>query len=101
MIPEIPDVGLSPRQKILLFRALRRSMSEVERIMQRFMAQELARMDDAACDRFMALLAFPDADLLDWLGGIKTPPAVVDRAILERLQHFKRPAQGEKDPPAT
>lgn len=90
MIPDSPDVLLGPKQKAVLFRALRRTMSEVERIMQRFVAQELVHMDDAACDRFSALLNQSDADLWDWLTGIKTPPASVDLEDLRRLEHYRR-----------
>jgi len=90
----MPDIPLRPKQKVLLFRALRRSMAEVERIMQRFIAQELAQMEDDACDRFMELLNHSDADLLDWLTGVKPPPVFVNRTDLEHLARFKREQRG-------
>ncbi|MBF0603890.1 MAG: succinate dehydrogenase assembly factor 2 [Nitrospirae bacterium] len=90
MIPDSPDVVLRPKQKAVLFRAMRRTMSEVERIMQRFIAQELVHMDDVACDRFSELLNQSDADLWDWLTGIKTPPVSVNREDLHRLERYRR-----------
>lgn len=90
MIPEIPDVSWRPKQKVLLFRALRRSMAEVERIMQRFIARELVHLDDHACDRFLAILDHPDADLLDWITGIKPPPVSVDLEDIKSLGRHKR-----------
>lgn len=90
MIPDSPDVALGPKQKAVLFRAMRRTMSEVERIMQRFIAQELVHMDDVACDRFSELLNQSDADIWDWLTGIKTPPASVNLEDLHRLERYRR-----------
>ncbi|MBF0141049.1 MAG: succinate dehydrogenase assembly factor 2 [Magnetococcales bacterium] len=86
----MPDGPLSPKQKAFMFRALRRSMAEVERIMQRFVSSELASLDDDTCDRLLVLLDHSDADLLDWLTGVKPPPASVNREDLERLRCFKR-----------
>lgn len=90
MIPQMPDVPLRAKQKVFMFRALRRSMAEVERIMQRFVASELANLDDATCDRLLLLLEHSDADLLDWLTGVQLPPESVDRGDLERLRSFRR-----------
>ncbi|MBF8272582.1 MAG: hypothetical protein HW380_1687 [Magnetococcales bacterium] len=97
VIPQYPDVALRPKQKVLLFRALRRSMAEVERIMERFVAQELVHLDDAECDRFLELLNQSDADLMDWFAGIKVPPEGVNLDDLERLSRFKREPKGPKE----
>lgn len=82
-------VGLSPLQRRLAYTALRRSMLEMDRILERFLHTELSRLDDSQCERLLTLLQQPDADLLEWLAG--EPPPGVDGEMVDRL----RPYRGE------
>lgn len=66
----------------LLFLADRRSMAEMEQILARFLKERLSHLEEEACRRIMALLQQTDADLLDWLPGLKEPPEGVDREVL-------------------
>ncbi|MEG3638982.1 succinate dehydrogenase assembly factor 2 [Magnetococcus sp. PR-3] len=67
------------------FEVTRRSMFEAELLFQRFLDAELNKLDETLCEAFLNLLVYPDADLLDWMAGIKEPPAEVDRDLLERV----------------
>lgn len=64
----------TPLQKQLAFVASRRSMAEMEQILDRFLKAEWQHLDDDQCRRLLQLLACPDADLLEWLSGITPPP---------------------------
>jgi adenylate kinase len=67
------------------FTASRRSMREVEEVLAPFVAHHLAAWDDPACQRVLAVLANPDADLYDWLRGVVSPPSHVDQQALRWL----------------
>ncbi|MEO5331811.1 MAG: succinate dehydrogenase assembly factor 2 [Magnetococcus sp. YQC-5] len=87
MFPEIP-LSRTVAQRRLSFLASRRSMAEMERLLHRFLVAELTRLDDAECQRMEGLLVHPDADLLDWLVGIKPCPSEVDaEALLMLARH--------------
>ncbi|WP_420904429.1 succinate dehydrogenase assembly factor 2 [Candidatus Magnetaquiglobus chichijimensis] len=79
------DVNLVAARRRLVFLAGRRSMAEMERILERFLERELAGLDDRACAGFLELLEESDADLLDWMGGIKPIPERIDRSLMARL----------------
>ncbi|MBF0212538.1 MAG: succinate dehydrogenase assembly factor 2 [Magnetococcales bacterium] len=96
----MPDSELfvpqSGAQRRLVYRASRRSMAEMERVFHRFLLQELATLDEGQCRRLESLLDCSDADLLDWMAGIKPVPAEVDGEMLARLSRHSREAETGK-----
>ncbi|MBF0358560.1 MAG: succinate dehydrogenase assembly factor 2 [Magnetococcales bacterium] len=85
----LPTGPLSPLQKQLFFQSARRSMAEVERVLARFMASELEKLDDTACEKVLTFLNHPDPDILDWLTGVTQPPATVDMEVISMLIVFR------------
>lgn len=71
MTAETPDI----RRKRLKIRAWRRGTKEMDLILGPYADAHLAGMDDAALDRFDALLAEYDQDLYQWVTGQVLPPA--------------------------
>ena len=63
-------------------------MAEMERILARFLADQLETLDDHSCHRIMELLQQTDADLLDWLAGIKKPAATIDQEVLGWISRY-------------
>ncbi len=76
--------------KRLAFLADRRSMAEMEQILARFLADRLHGLEGDACQRVIDLLQQSDADLLDWLSGLKEPPVAVDREVLGWISCYCR-----------
>ena len=66
----------------MIFLAERRSMAEMEQLLTRFLAERLHLLEDEECRRIIVLLQYADADLLDWLSGVKEPQEGVDREVL-------------------
>ncbi len=81
-----------PALRKLAFIASRRSMAEMEVILDRFLQARRAELDEAACERLLILLQRADADLYDWLSGISEPSPGVDREALSWLDDFRRAA---------
>jgi antitoxin CptB len=69
-------------RKRLIFLAQRRSTAEMEGILGGVLAERLSQWGDGECQRLIALLQYPDLDLLDWLSGLQEPPLEVDREVL-------------------
>lgn len=63
------------RLKRLSMRSMRRGIKEMDIILSRYAQQRLQGFDDAALDRYDALLAENDQDLYQWVSGQKPPPA--------------------------
>ncbi|MBF0263418.1 MAG: succinate dehydrogenase assembly factor 2 [Magnetococcales bacterium] len=83
-------MNLDGMRRRLAFLAGRRSMAEMERLLDRFLERELKGLDERGCTAFLALLEESDADLLDWMGGIKPIPARIDADALSRLSVHAR-----------
>ncbi len=79
-----PDV----RRKRLLFQSHHRGTKEADHLMGGFADRHLADLDDAALDRFEALLDDADGDLFDWITQRRPVPA--DRAsdVMDMLISF-------------
>ena len=76
---------LTLAQKTLAFRAGRRGMLEMDRIMERFMAENLSSLSDEECTRLLDWLNYPDADLFDWITGIKAPPEEFSGPLFRKI----------------
>jgi antitoxin CptB len=81
----LPD----PRRKRLLFRSWHRGTREADLILGSFADQHLAGFDEAQLDRYEALLAVPDPDLFDWMGGRVLPPPDHDHDVTRMLLAFR------------
>ena len=80
-------------RKRLVFIAERRSMSEMEQLLSRFLAGQLDQLTDEACERMILLLQQSDLDLLDWLSGFREPPVGVDREVLGWMAGYRTVSQ--------
>ncbi|MBF0439966.1 MAG: succinate dehydrogenase assembly factor 2 [Magnetococcales bacterium] len=89
LFPQAP-LPQTRAQRRFSYLASRRSMAEMERVLHRFLSRELTNMEDAECLRMEAVLQHSDADLLDWMTGIKPVPGDVDGDALARLALYAR-----------
>lgn len=80
---------LDHRRKRLLYQAGHRGTQESDLVIGRFARAHLAAFDAEALDRFEALIAVPDADLMDWISGRAEPPAAHKTPVLELMIQFK------------
>ncbi|ABK44260.1 hypothetical protein Mmc1_1752 [Magnetococcus marinus MC-1] len=78
---------LEQLKRRVTYEVTRRSMFEAELLFQRFLDAEISKFDETLCEAFLNLLVYPDADLLDWMAGIKEPPVGVDLQLLQRINH--------------
>lgn len=58
---------LDPRRRRTLYRAMHRGTKELDWLLGRFAAAQLAGMDETTLATFEALLAEPDPDLHQWI----------------------------------
>jgi succinate dehydrogenase flavin-adding protein (antitoxin of CptAB toxin-antitoxin module) len=77
---------LAAERRRLTFLASRRSMREVEQLLCHFVEQHLPIADRATCCHFSRLLSCEDADLIDWLLGMRPPPEDIDPALIRQLR---------------
>ncbi len=84
MFPQAP-LPLTLAQRKLAYLANRRAMAEMERLLYRFLVAELITLTDAECLQLETLLLYDDADLLDWMAGLKPKPPEVSADSLARL----------------
>ncbi|MBF0271546.1 MAG: succinate dehydrogenase assembly factor 2 [Magnetococcales bacterium] len=87
--PEVP-MARSSAQRRLVYLASRRAMAEMERILHRFLVRELTELDDGQCQRLESLLNRADADLMDWMAGLKPMPDDLEADLLARLMVHSR-----------
>jgi antitoxin CptB len=83
------------RRKRLLFRSWHRGTKEADLLLGSFAELHLAAFTPEQVDRYEALLAAEDADLLNWMSGRAAPPAERESDVLRLLLAFKyapRPA---------
>ena len=76
------------RRRRLLYRAWRRGTREMDLILGRFAAAELASLDNGELDAFEALMDLPDTELYQWVSGALPPPGPVDTPFFARLRAF-------------
>ena len=83
------------RRKRLLFRSWRRGTKEADLLLGSFAERHLLGFTADQVDRYEALLAADDGDLLAWIAGRVQPPAERESDVLRLLLGFKyapRPA---------
>ena len=64
----------------------RRGLLELDIVLQRFMDQHYAQLDQQELERFERLLSLPDNDLWDLISTRKAPADCSVQAVLELLQ---------------
>lgn len=64
----------------------RRGLLELDIVLQRFMDQHYAQLDQQELERFERLLSLPDNDLWDLISERKTPADHSVQTVLELLQ---------------
>jgi antitoxin CptB len=87
--------ALDTRRKRLLFRSWHRGTREADLLLGSFAERHLRGFTADQVDRYEALLAADDFDLLDWIAGGAAPPTERDSDVLRLLLAFKyapRPA---------
>ena len=83
------------RRKRLLFRSWHRGTKEADLLLGSFAERHLAAFTPEQVDRYEALLAADDSDLLDWISGRAAVPVERESDVLRLLLAFKyapRPA---------
>lgn len=77
------------QRKRLMFRSQRRGTKESDLVIGGFARSHLAEMDGDQLDRFEALLAREDPDILGWIIELQVPPSEFDTDVLNMLRNFK------------
>ncbi|OSM08458.1 succinate dehydrogenase assembly factor 2 [Magnetofaba australis] len=89
-------MALTPEQQSQLdgfkrkvqYLAQTRSILEADRLWNAFLAGEGDSLTLADCQMCLALLHYPDADLYDWVSGLKPAPEALDPSWLQRLAKY-------------
>jgi len=87
--------ALDIRRKRLLFRSWHRGTKEADLLLGSFAERHLPGFTAEQVDRYEALLAADDADILAWIAGRAAPPTERESDVLRLLLAFKyapRPA---------
>lgn len=64
-------------------------MKEADLILGGFATRHVSTLNDGQLDRFEALLAESDTDLLNWILEREPVPAAVDHDVMDLLKDFK------------
>ena len=80
--------GLDVRRRKLLFRSWHRGMREMDLIMGRFADATVAQLTQDELTDFEQLMEVPDRELLAWVTGEASVPAVHDTALFRRMRDF-------------
>lgn len=76
---------LSVRRKRLAYRSLYRGVRESDILFRRFLDNHMDDLDAADLDRFEAILAESDQDILSWISGRVPVPQRHDHSVFRRL----------------
>jgi antitoxin CptB len=77
---------LDHRRRRLLYRANHRGTYENDLMVGGFAARHIAELDEAELDALEVVMAFPDAELADWLTGRKPLPVEADSPMMRRMR---------------
>ena len=77
---------LDHRRRRLLYRATHRGTYENDLMIGGFATVHIQNLDGVELDALEAVMAFPDAELADWLTGRKPLPAEADTAMMRRVK---------------
>ncbi len=83
------DDVLAVRRKRLLFQSRRRGMRESDLILGEFARRHIDGLSAPQLDRFEALLAESDPDLMAWISGAAPVPPDCDHDVMNLLKNIK------------
>src|SRR5690242_21110917 len=92
---ERSSAGLDERRRRLLFRAWRRGVREMDRIVGRFADARIDKFDTTELDQFEHLIEVPNAELYAWIVGNEAVPARHDTLVLRQLMAFHNRAEAK------
>ena len=81
--------ALDARRRRLRFRAWHRGTKEMDLVLGPYADAHAPGLDPEALDRLESLMEEADTDLLKWVMGQESPPADVDKELLDRLIAFR------------
>jgi antitoxin CptB len=87
---------ITTRQKRLVHRSRYRGCREADLIFGRFADAHISSMDQAALERYEALIDEDDQDLLAWLTDREAVPERHDNDIFDLLKRFNVADAGKK-----
>ena len=79
------SAGLDERRRRLLLRAWRRGTREMDIILGGFAERHVMGLDAESLDRFEAIMAEADRDLLSWFTGELPLPGHIDGPLFEAI----------------
>ena len=82
--------SLDVRRKRLLYQAGHRGTQESDLVVGGFARAHLPGFGPGELDQFEALIAVPDADLMDWLTGRTMAPEALRGPVLDLMIDFKK-----------
>jgi antitoxin CptB len=81
-------LGLSARQKRILFRSWHRGMREMDLLLGRFANAEIGNLSSSELDDYELLLEAQDRDIFSWLSGEAQTPCAYDTEVLRKIRAF-------------
>lgn len=83
------DDNEAHRRKRLLFQSTHRGTKEADLIIGGFAHAHMASMSSGTFEKFEALLAESDPDIMAWITGQEAPPERHDNDVLKSIIKFK------------
>ena|SRR5450631_3484784 len=81
-------LGLSARQRRILFRSWHRGMRETDLLLGRFADAEIGNLSSSELDDYELLLEALDRDVFSWLTGEAEIPSAYDTPVLRKIRAF-------------
>ena len=89
-------MDINTRRKQIIYRANHRGIKEMDLLLGRFATDHADGMAEDAMDRFEAIMAENDRDLLSWFTGEMEPPGHLDAEMLDRISTHARHVAGNR-----
>jgi antitoxin CptB len=80
---------ISPRRKRILFRAWHRGIREMDLILGQFADDEISNLSDAQLDELEIIMDEEDADLVNWITGLKPVPEHYQTPLFEKIASYR------------
>ena len=95
-MPSDDNHDLLPRRKQAIYRANHRGIKEMDIVLGAYATARVEAMEPEKLERFEALLALPDQDLLGWITGAHAAPAGTDTGLLREIAAFHYEGLGNR-----
>ncbi len=86
--PQAKTLGLSARQRRILFRSWHRGIREMDLILGCFADAEIASLCESELDDYERLLEAQDRDVFSWLTFEAETPSTYDTPVLRKIRAF-------------